>query len=75
MRRLFKGYQILLLGDREFHSIKLARLVTVQAKLNLASGVSFFLQNIQSTKQRGFGKFNLVRYYKCKYREKLKLSG
>lgn len=97
--QLFKGYRILVLGDREFHSIKLAN--WLQGKeinfvlrqkqgtyirqenqnyqrlntLGLVAGVSFFLTDIQVTKQTGFGKFNLAGYYPRKYRGKLQPSG
>jgi Transposase DDE domain len=97
--RLFKGYQLLLLGDREFHSVRLANwlhskkinFVLRQKQgtyirhqnqpyqrletLGLVPGVSFFLSDIQSTKQQGFGKFNLAGYYPRKYRGKLEHSG
>jgi hypothetical protein len=97
--RLFKGYQMLVLGDREFHSIKLAN--WLQSKrinfvlrqkqgtyirqenesyqrlqsLGLNPGISFFLEGIQSTKQKGFTKFNLAGYYKRKYRGKVEPAG
>lgn len=97
--QLFKEYRILVLGDREFHSVKLANwlhskgiwFVLRQKKgtyicqanqsyqrlnsLGLEPGVSFFLQDIQATKQKGFGKFNLALYYKRKYRGKVEPSG
>jgi len=97
--QLFKGYRILVLGDREFHSVKLAN--WLQSKnidfvlrqkqgtyirqqnhsyqqlktLGLLPGVSFFLCDIQATKQKGFGKFNLAGYHKRKYRCKVEPSG
>lgn len=97
--RLFKGYQMLVLGDREFHSIKLAN--WLQSKrinfvlrqkqgtyirqehepyqrlqsLGLNPGISFFLEGIQFTKQKGFAKFNLAGYYKRKYRGQLEPAG
>ncbi|WP_257236413.1 hypothetical protein [Nostoc sp. 'Peltigera malacea cyanobiont' DB3992] len=37
--QLFKGYQILVLGDREFHSIKLAHWLD-------SKGISFVLRRI-----------------------------
>jgi len=43
--------------------------------LGLKPGVSFFLQDIQATKQKGFGNFNLALYYKRKYRGKLEPCG
>nr|MDZ8004641.1 hypothetical protein [Nostoc sp. DedSLP05]MDZ8101998.1 hypothetical protein [Nostoc sp. DedSLP01] len=88
-----------MLGDREFHSIKLAN--WLQSKeigfvlrqkqgtyirhekqpyqrlqsLGLNPGISLFLPEIQATKQKGFAKFNLVGYYKRKYRGKLESAG
>ncbi|WP_223280362.1 IS4 family transposase [Nostoc sp. PA-18-2419] len=97
--QLFKGYQILVLGDREFHSIKLANWLQTKEigfvlrqkqstyirqekqpyqrlqSLELNPGISLFLPEIQATKQKGFAKFNLVGYYKRKYRGKLEPSG
>lgn len=97
--RLFKGYRILVLGDREFHSIKLAHWLHSKGidfvlrqkqgtyicqenesyqrlqSLGLNPGISFFLMGIQSTKQKGFAKFNLAGYYKRKYRGKLEPAG
>lgn len=97
--QLFKGYRILVLGDREFHSIKLANWLHTKrvnfvlrqkhgtyirqenqsyqrlSALGLVPGVSFFLSNIQATKQTGFGKFNLAGYYPRKYRGKVQPSG
>ncbi|WP_166481673.1 hypothetical protein [Scytonema sp. UIC 10036] len=40
--RLFKGYRILLLGDREFHSIKLAHWLH-------SKGIEFVLHQKQGT--------------------------
>jgi len=97
--RLFKGYRILVLPDREFPSVKLAN--WLQSKgvdfvlrqkqvtyirtcnqsyqrlntLGLVPGVSFFLHDIQATKQKGFGQFNLAAYYPRKYRGKVEPSG
>jgi hypothetical protein len=97
--RLFKGYRILVLGDREFHSIKLANWLHSKGidfvlrqkqgtyiqqehqsyqrlqSLGLNPGISFFLSEIQATKQKGFAKFNLAGYYKRKYRGKLEPAG
>jgi hypothetical protein len=97
--RLFKGYRILVLGDREFHSVNLANwlqskgidFVLRQKKwtyirqanqsyqrlntLGLVPGVSFLLHDIQATKQKGFGEFNLAGYYPRKYRGKVEPSG
>ncbi len=76
--RLFKGYQILVLGDREFHSIRFANWLHSKGiyfvlrqkqgtyirlegqsyqqlqTLGLVPGVSFFLHDVQFTKQKGF---------------------
>jgi hypothetical protein len=90
---------MLVLGDREFHSIKLANWLQSQGidfvlrqkqdtyirpenqsyqglqSLGLIPGISFFLTGIQVTKQKGFAHFNLVEYYKRKYRGKVEPSG
>lgn len=97
--RLFKGYRILVLGDREFHSIKLANWLQDKgidfvlrqkkgtyvrlpnssfqrlAAMGLAPGISFFFEQVQFTKQKGFGRFNLAGYYPRKYRGKVEPSG
>ncbi len=97
--RLLQGYKVLLLGDREFHSVRLANwlhskqvgFVLRQKKgtyirqdnqayqrlemLGLVPGVSFFLEDIQVTKQQGFSQFNLAGYYPRKYRGKVEPSG
>jgi hypothetical protein len=97
--RLFKGYRILVLGDREFHSVKLANWLQTKeidfvlrqkqgtyvrlpngsfqrlTTLGLVPGVSFFFQQVQFTKQQGFGAFNLAGYYPRKYRGKVESSG
>jgi hypothetical protein len=97
--RLFKGYRMLVLGDREFHSIKLANWLHSKGiyfvlrqkqgtyirqnnqsyqrlqSLGLIPGISFFLRDIQTTKQKGFAKFNLAGYYKRKYQGKLEPAG
>lgn len=97
--RLFKGYRILLLGDREFHSIRFANWLDSKGiyfvllpkqgtyirqgeqsyqrlqTLGLKPGVSFFIQNVQFPKQKGFGTFNLAGYYPRKYRGKVEPSG
>lgn len=97
--RLFKGYQMLVLGDREFHSIKLANWLHSKGinfvlrqkqgtyirqenqsyqrlqSLGLVPGVSFFLHNIQTTKQTGFAHFNLAGYHRRKYRGNVEPDG
>ncbi len=96
---MFKEYRILVLGDREFHSVKLANWLHTKGiefvlrqkqgtyirqanqsyqqlnSLGLEPGVSFFLQDIEATKQKGFSKFNLAGYYKRKYRGKVEPCG
>ena len=96
--RLLKHYQIVVVADREFHSVKLANwlhnkgvdFVLRQKQgtyirganqsyqrlntLGLVPGVSFFLHDIQATKQKGFGQFNLAGYYPRKYRGKVEPS-
>ncbi len=90
---------MLVLGDREFHSIKLANWLHSKGiyfvlrqkqgtyirqnnqsyqrlqSLGLIPGISFFLRDIQTTKQKGFAKFNLAGYYKRKYQGKLEPAG
>lgn len=97
--RVFKGYRLLVLGDREFHSVKLANWLHSKGldfvlrqkqgtyirhanqsyqrlqSLGLSPGISFFLPDIQVTKQTGFGQFNLAAYYPRKYRGKVEPSG
>lgn len=97
--QLFKGYRILVLGDREFHNVRLANWLHSKGinfvlrqkhgtyirssnqsyqrlnTLRLVPGVSFFLDDIQATKQKGFGKYNLAGYYPRKYRGKVEPSG
>jgi len=97
--RLFKGYQLLLLGDREFPSVKLANWLASKRvsfvlrqkqgsyirasnqsyqrleSLGLAPGVSYFYQDIQVTKHKGMGRFNIAGYYPRKYRGKVETSG
>ncbi|MCP6762970.1 MAG: transposase, partial [Fischerella sp. CENA71] len=89
----------MVIGDREFHSIKLANWLHSKGisfvlrqkqgtyicqenqsyqrlqSLELTPGISFFLTGIQTTKQKGFAKFNLAGYYKRKYRGKLEPAG
>ena len=58
---LTSGYQTLHLNDCK-HSC-------------LVPGVSFFFQDVQFTKQKGFGEFNLAGYHPRKYRGKVEPSG
>lgn len=91
---LFKDYEIILLGDREFGSVKLASWLCqrqvqfvmrvkqsryIQSEfgsyvqlqdLGLLPGTSFYLGNVNVTKQKGFGHFNIVGYWRRKYRGK-----
>lgn len=45
------------------------------SSLDLIPGVSFFIQNIHATKQKGFGRFNLAGYYPGKYRAHCRTIG
>lgn len=93
--KLLKGYPIVLLADREFHSVKLANWLCQQnigfvlrikkntyielkpeelkqlQELNASPGTAKFLSQIQVTKQKGFGLFNVGIYWKRKYRGKV----
>ena len=91
---LFKNYPVLVLGEREFHSPKLASWLDsrgvffalrqkkdfqfqenlgedykVLKKLGFKPGMSNFYQNILGNKGDGLGPFNLVVYWKRKYRK------
>ncbi|WP_414583117.1 hypothetical protein [Scytonema sp. PCC 10023] len=57
---------IFALGDQSYQRLQ---------TLGLKPGVSFFIQNVQFTKQKGFGTFNLAGYYPRKYRGKVEPSG
>lgn len=43
--------------------------------MKLTPGISFFFQDVQLTKQKGFAIFNLAGYYKHKYRGKVEPAG
>jgi hypothetical protein len=90
--RLLKGYEVVVLGDREFRSVRLAQWLDAQGvyfalrqkkstyiqqlgqdyqrldSLGLAPGMKMFLTGVFLTKQKGFHSFNLVAYWKRKYR-------
>lgn len=89
---MFKDYQIIVLGDREFGSVKLAQWLCSQdvqfalrikqqqyiqteksdyirlSQLGLVPGTRFFLKDVQVTKQKGFGQFNVAAYWRRNYR-------
>ena len=93
--KLLKKYELVIVGDREFHSVTLAAwlnqnktyFVFRQKKstniklprkayqplntLGLAPGMKVFLSGIKVTQQKGFGKANLVAYWKRAYRGKV----
>ena len=85
-------YKFLLIGDREFGSVKLAKwlgeknvrfVLRIQkgryieeegedfkrlSDLGLMPGTSFYFKDVQVTKQKGFGKFDIAGYWKRRYR-------
>ena len=91
---LLKDYDLVVIGDREFHSVELAnwlhqknvgfalrqkRDTYIQQKgqdyqalenLGLTPGMKLFLTDLKVTKSKGFGGFNMVAYWKRKYRQK-----
>ncbi len=97
--KLFAHYEVVILGDREFHGVELSywlKQKNKQAKkpiyfafrekdniymkrsrknqkrlkdLQLVPGVKVLHKNVQLTKQKGFGKFNLLAYKKRDYRQ------
>ena len=97
--RLLKKYQLVIIGDREFHGVQLSHWLKTRAKtqkinfifrqkqdtnyrkpgqkyqplsnLAVAPGTKIFLSNINITNKKGFGSFNLVAYWKRKYRKKM----
>ena len=99
--RLFKKYELVLLGDREFHGVELSYWLKTKNKkspspiyfifrqkqgthfkkhkskhqklsaLGIVPGTKVFLSNINITKKKGFGYFNLAAYWKRKYKNKL----
>ncbi len=97
--KLFSHYEVVILGDREFHGVELSywlKQKNKQAKkpiyfafrekdniylkrsrknqqrlkdLQLVPGVKVLHRNVQITKGKGFGKFNLLAYKKRDYRQ------
>ena len=96
--RLLKNYELVIIGDREFPSVKLAYWLqqkgekqkvffafrqkqgTNQKKdgedyqtfsnLGMKPGMKMFLTDVSATKEKGFGQFNVVAYWKRKYKGK-----
>jgi hypothetical protein len=90
---LLKNYQIVVIGDREFGSVKLAHWLLEKnvrfvlrvkqgryiqeageefkrlSDLGLVPGMSFRMKGVKVTKQKGFGKFDVVGYWQRKYRD------
>jgi hypothetical protein len=96
--KLFSHYELMILGDREFHGVELSywlKQMNKKAKntiyfafrekdniyikrsrktedklknLKLTPGVKLLYKNVKLTKQKGFGKFNLLAYKKRDYR-------
>ncbi len=96
--KLFAHYEVVILGDREFHGIELSYWLkqrNTKAKkpiyfafreknniymkrnrkneerlkdLKLTPGVKLLHKNVKLTRQKGFGKFNLLTYKKRDYR-------
>ncbi len=96
--KLFSHYEVVILGDREFHGIELSYWLKQKNKkakkpiyfafreknniylqrsrkneerlkdLKLVPGVKVLHTNVKVTKQKGFGKFNLLTYKKRDYR-------
>ncbi len=91
MSPVFKDYKIVVLGDREFCSIKLGNWLLEQkayfclrlkqnefvlledeiwlqlSALGLFPGMTFYLNGVRVTKQKGFAKFNVACKWKRKY--------
>lgn len=92
--RLLKKYKIVVIGDREFHSVELASWLQKQnisfvfrqkqettfcqkrqkfqplSSISISPGVRIFYTNINFTQKSGNNRFNLVAYWKRKYRGK-----
>jgi hypothetical protein len=91
--RLLKNYKFVILGDREFGSVKLANwlceknvrfVLRVQkgryiqeengqdfqrlSDLGLMPGTSFYFEDVQVTKQKGFGKFDIAGHWQRRYK-------
>lgn len=97
--RLLKKYELVFLGDREFHGVELSYWLKTKKSplkiyfifrqkqgthfkkqkgkhqklsgLGIAPGTKVFLSNINITKKKGFGHFNLAAYWKRKYKNKI----
>lgn len=97
--RLLKKYELVILGDREFHGVELSYWLKTQKSpqkiyfifrqkqgthfkkqkgkhqklsgLGIAPGSKVFLSNINITKKKGFGRFNLAAYWKRNYKNKV----
>lgn len=97
--RLLKKYELVILGDREFHGVELSSWLKTKKTLQkiyfifrqkqgtnfkkhkgeyqklstigLLPGNKVFLSNINITKNKGFGYFNLAAYWKRKYKNKV----
>lgn len=96
--KLFYTYELVILGDREFHGLELSFWLKNKksshkiyfifrqkqgtyikqqeayyqklSSLGVYPGTQIFLQNINITKKKGFGYFNLAAYWKRKYNQK-----
>jgi hypothetical protein len=96
--KLFSYYEVVILGDREFHGVELSYWLKQKNKkakkaiyfafrekdniylkrnkknlerlkeLKLIPGVKVLYNNVKITKQKGFGRFNLLAYQKRNYR-------
>ncbi len=96
--KLFSDYELLILGDREFHGVELSYWLKKRNRraknsiyfafrerkdvyirrsnknekrfqdLKLTPGLKVFEKNIFVTKQKGFGRFNVLAYQKRKYK-------
>jgi hypothetical protein len=85
------GHHLVILGDREFCSVKLGKWLSERKtyfclrqkqdtyvesesvfvemrKLGLSAGMSLFLNEVNVTKKKGYGKFNVACKWKRKYR-------
>jgi hypothetical protein len=97
--KLLKKYELVLLGDREFHGVELSYWLKTRksplkiyfifrqkqgthfqkgrgkaqklSNLGIVPGSRLFLSNINITKNKGFGYFNLAAYYQRKYKNKV----
>ena len=95
---LFNNYEIVILGDREFHGLELSYWLKIKksshkiyfifrqkqgtyfkkhndnyqklSSLGVIPGSKIFFENINLTKKKGFGNFNLAAYWKRKYNQK-----